>query len=42
MLINNTRTRFTAPRSVIGGAVAFPMVAVSLGAFAGHRGHTGS
>ena len=42
MLINITRTGISATRSAHGAVVAFPMVAVSLGAFAGHRGHTGS
>ena len=42
MLMNCTRTRVIATRSVIGGVVAFPVVTVSLGAFSGHRAHTGS
>jgi hypothetical protein len=42
MLISITRTGITATRSARGGVVAFPMVAVSLGAFSGHCAPTGS
>lgn len=42
MMMNSTRTRVTATRSVSGGVVAFPTVTASLGAFSGFRVHTGS
>lgn len=42
MLMNCTRTRVTATRSALGGVVAFPLVTDSLGAFSGHRAHTGN
>ena len=42
MLINITRTGISATRSARGAVVAFPMVAVSLGAFSGHCAPTGS
>ncbi|WP_396641237.1 hypothetical protein [Microbacterium sp.] len=42
MLMNCAPTRITATRSALGGVVAIPVVTVSLGAFSGHRAHTGS
>lgn len=42
MMMNNTRIRVAATRSVSGGVVAIPTVTRSLGAFSGFRVHTGS